>query len=49
MKTIELQDRVIFRAEKGKKLRFIGNATKFPEISVRNEHKETIKIEEVDE
>ena len=49
MQVIELKDRVIYRAEKGKKVKFTNNNSKFAEIVVSLDHKETIKIMEVDE
>lgn len=46
MKVIEFKDRVIYRAEKGKKVKFVYSEDKFSEIAVK--HK-TDKIVEVDE
>ena len=46
MKIIELKDRTIYRADKGKKVKFIDNENKFAEIVVKNK---TNRIVEVDE
>lgn len=45
MEIIKLEDRVIYRASKGKKVKFINNESKFTEIVVKQE---TNKIVEVD-
>lgn len=45
MKIIELEDRVIYRASKGKKVKFLNDEIKYSEIVVKQE---TDKIEEVD-
>lgn len=34
MQVIELEDRKIYRAKKGKKVRFVGTERKYSEISV---------------
>ena len=44
MEIIKLEDRVIYRASKGKKVKFVGSESKFVEIATK---KETNKIVEV--
>lgn len=45
MQIIELQDRIIYRASAGKKVKFINDKNTYSEIVVKEE---TNKIEEVD-
>lgn len=45
MEIIKLEDRVIYRASKGKKVKFVNNESKFYEIVVKQE---TSRIVEVD-
>ena len=45
MKIIKLEDRVIYRASKGKKVKFLNDESRYSEIVVKQE---TDKIEEVD-
>lgn len=44
MEIIKLEDRVIYRAEKGKKVKFVDSEIKYGEIAVKHE---TDKIVEV--
>lgn len=46
MKIIELTDRKIYRADKGKKVRFVGDEKPYSEISVDIEDKR--EVEEAD-
>ena len=46
MEVIELEDRVIYRASNGKKVKFVNNESKFREIVVKEK---TNRIVEVDE
>ena len=48
MKVIELEDRTIYRADKGKKVKFANSDTKFSEIVVNKDHKTNINIVEVE-
>ena len=45
MQVIRLEDRVIYRPSKGKKVKFVNDKIKYSEIVVKEE---TNKIEEVD-
>ena len=47
MNIIELEDRVIYRASKGKKVRFINSESRYSEIVVELDNKK--QIVEVDE
>ena len=47
MEKIELEDRVIYRAAKGKKVKFVNNESKYSEIVIDLEDER--KIVEVDE
>lgn len=46
MKIIELEDRIIYRSAKGKKVKFVNSKSKYSEISVDKDDKR--EIEEVD-
>ena len=46
MQKIELEDRFIYRAAKGKKVKFVNTESKYSEISVSKE--DTREVEEVD-
>ena len=47
MQKIELEDRIIYRAAKGKKVKFVNSDEKFSEIVVRKNEK--VDIVEVNE
>ena len=47
MEIIELEDRKIYRAAKGKKVKFVGNESRYSEIVVDLDNKR--EIEEVSE
>ena len=47
MEKIELEDRVIYRAAKGKKVKFVNNESKYSEIVIDRDDER--KIVEVDE
>lgn len=42
MKTIELEKRIIYRADEGKKVKFTGDETLYSEISVNKDDKRTM-------
>lgn len=44
MKKIILEDRVIYRASKGKKVKFVGNNSKFSEIVVDRETNRIVEV-----
>lgn len=46
MKTITLEDRVIYRAENGKKVKFLGDNKLYSEIVVNKDDKR--EVEEID-
>ena len=46
MTKIELEDRTIYRAGKGKKVKFVGDKSKYSEIVVRPDDQRV--VEEVD-
>lgn len=49
MQTIELEDRIIYRAAKGKKVKFTDDAdSKYSEISIRKDEIKDKKVVEVD-
>ena len=45
MEKIILEDRVIYRASKGKKVKFVGNESKFSEIVVKHETDKIVEVE----
>ena len=49
MEIIELKDRIIYRAGKGKKVKFVDDESSFNEIIIKLNHKDKREIVEVDE
>lgn len=48
MKIIELEDRTIYRASKGKKVKFVDSESRYSEIVINKEDEGKRKIVEVD-
>ena len=49
MEIIELKDRIIYRASKGKKVKFVDDESNFNEIVIKLNRKTKKEIVEVDE
>lgn len=45
MEIIELEDRIIYRASKGKKVKFINNESKFTEIVVKEKSNKIVEVD----
>ena len=45
MQIIELEDRIIYRASKGKKVKFVNTESKYSEISVdKNDERQVVEV-----
>lgn len=49
MQIIELESRIIYRASKGKKVKFVNTESKYSEISINKDEVDKRQIVEVDD